>query len=57
MKIRVELENNGYDIILERGCLGRAGELLDLDRRVLIVTDDGVYFAQHAPRTLRGRFI
>jgi len=22
-----------------------------------IVTDDGVYFAQHAPRTLRGRFI
>ena len=42
MKIRVELENNGYDIILERGCLGRAGELLDLDRRVLIVTDDGV---------------
>ena len=42
MKIKVELENNGYDIILERGCLTRAGELLDLDRRVLIVTDDGV---------------
>ena len=33
---------DGYDIILERGCLRRAGELLDLDRKVFIVTDDGV---------------
>ncbi len=31
-----------YDIILERGALSRAGEYLDLNRKVLIVTDDGV---------------
>ncbi len=42
MKLRVELENNGYDIVIERGCLLRAGELLSLDRRVLVVTDSGV---------------
>ena len=42
MIIHLDLPQNGYDIILERGALGRAGELLNLDRRVLIVTDDGV---------------
>ena len=30
------------DVVIARGCIARAGELLDLDRRVLIVTDDGV---------------
>jgi 3-dehydroquinate synthase len=34
--------NGGYDIILERGALQKVNELLDLDRKVLIVTDDGV---------------
>ena len=38
----MDLPQNGYDIILERGVLDRAGELLRLDRRVLIVTDSGV---------------
>ena len=42
MVIPVELEKDSYDIILERGCLRRAGELLNLRRKVLIVTDDGV---------------
>ena len=42
MILRLDLPQNGYDIILERGALARAGELLDLDRSVLIVTDDGV---------------
>lgn len=42
MILHMDLPQNGYDIILERGALGRAGELLKLDRRVLIVTDDGV---------------
>ncbi|MCR5845882.1 MAG: 3-dehydroquinate synthase [bacterium] len=31
-----------YDIVVERGALAKAGELLDLDRKVLIVTDTGV---------------
>ena len=42
MTLRMELGPESYDIVLERGCLGRAGELLDLDRRVFVVTDEGV---------------
>jgi len=42
MIIRMELGEAGYDIGLERGCLKRAGELLNLDRKVLILTDEGV---------------
>ena len=42
MIIPVKTQSGGYDIILERGALSRAGELLDLSRRALIVTDDGV---------------
>ena len=42
MTIRMDLGRESYDITLERGCLKRAGELLDLDRKVFIVTDDNV---------------
>ena len=42
MIIPVKTQNGGYDIILERGALKRAGEYLNLNRRVLIVTDSGV---------------
>ena len=42
MIIPMELGKDSYDIILERGCIRRAGELLNLRRKVLIVTDDGV---------------
>lgn len=42
MKLHVDLAENGYDIIIERGVLSRASEELDLDRKVLIVTDSGV---------------
>lgn len=42
MIIPVKLGNDSYDIVLERGALKRAGELLRLDRRVFIVTDSGV---------------
>ncbi len=42
MILHMDLPQNGYDIILERGALCRISELLDLDRRVLIVTDEGV---------------
>ena len=33
---------NPYDILLEQGCLARAGEWLNLNRKVLVVTDSGV---------------
>ena len=42
MIIPLELGENSYDIVLERGALIKAGLYLNLDRRVLIVTDDGV---------------
>lgn len=42
MIIPVNLGKDSYDIILERGALSRAGQLLALDRKVLVVTDTGV---------------
>lgn len=42
MKLHLDLQERGYDILIERGALDRIGEFFDLDRKVLIVTDDGV---------------
>ena len=42
MTIRMELGERSYEIVLEHGCLKKAGSLLALDRKALIVTDDGV---------------
>ena len=42
MSLRMELGDNSYEIVIERGCLNRAGTLLDLDRKVCVVTDEGV---------------
>ncbi len=42
MNIHLNLKENSYDIIVERGILEKAGEHLNLDRRVLVVTDTGV---------------
>ena len=42
MKITISPGGVPYDVITERGCLYKASRLLDLDRRVMIVTDDGV---------------
>ena len=42
MKLRTELGKNSYDVVIERGSLSKLGELLDLDRKTLIVTDTGV---------------
>ncbi len=42
MIIPVKTSQGGYDIVLSRGVLDRAGEYFNLERRVLIVTDDGV---------------
>lgn len=42
MILHLDLPTGGYPIHIERGALDRAGELLSLDRKVLVVTDDGV---------------
>lgn len=42
MVISVSLQEESYNIYIERGALARAGELLHLARRVLVVTDSGV---------------
>ncbi len=49
MVLRVDLAQDSYDIIIEQGCLDRAGEYLNLKRRVLVVTDTGVP-AEYAQR-------
>ena len=38
----MNLGENSYDIIVERGILAAAGQHLNLNRRVLVVTDSGV---------------
>lgn len=42
MMIHMDLGTDSYDIIVDRGCLARAGQYLNLNRRVLVVTDTGV---------------
>ena len=40
--LRIEHGSEGYDILIRRGALAEAGQVLALKRRVLIVTDEGV---------------
>ncbi len=42
MNIHLDLKENSYDIIVERGILQKAANYLNLNRRVLVVTDSGV---------------
>lgn len=42
MNIFVNTQSGGYEIVLERGALLKVGELLNLNRKALVVTDDGV---------------
>lgn len=42
MIIQIKTATGEYNIYLERGSLQKAGEYLDLNRKVLIVTDSGV---------------
>ncbi len=42
MIIPLNLNEQSYDIVLERGALNRASEYLNLNRKALIVTDSGV---------------
>lgn len=41
-ELYMELGADGYRITVERGALEKAGKLMKLERKVLIVTDDGV---------------
>lgn len=49
MTIHMNLDADSYDIIVERGILEKAKEHLNLNRRVLVVTDSGVP-AEYAKR-------
>lgn len=42
MIINMDLGKNSYDIVVERGCMQKAAQLLNLNRKVLVVTDSGV---------------
>ncbi len=42
MTLTVNLDSQSYKIVIERGVLLHVGQWLNLDRRVLIVTDSGV---------------
>lgn len=42
MTINVELGKNSYDILIARGALSRADKELNLNRKVLVLTDSGV---------------
>ena len=42
MILNIELGERSYNIITQRGSLGKAGEYLNLDRKTAVVTDSGV---------------
>ena len=42
MVLTISPGSKDYDVTVEAGCLDRASELLALDRKCLVVTDDGV---------------
>lgn len=42
MIINMNLGEESYDIVVQRGVLSQVGSLINLDRKVLIVTDSGV---------------
>ena len=39
----MDFDERSYDITVSRGAIKHASELFALDRRVLVVTDDGVF--------------
>lgn len=42
MKIHVDLKENGYDIIMEHGILANVKDYVDLNRKVMVISDEGV---------------
>ena len=53
MTVRIELGESSYDVVLEPGCLSHAGELLDLDRKVLVVKGSDILGKYVAKQTAR----
>lgn len=42
MILNVTMEDRNYDVVIERNSLEKIEQLIDLNRKVLIVTDDGI---------------
>lgn len=42
MKLHMELGINSYDIVLERGCIHKLTQYIDVNRKVMVISDDGV---------------
>lgn len=42
MVLHIDIKDHAYDVVIEKGVLDRASEELNLNRKVLIVTDSGV---------------
>ena len=40
--MRVDLDKRSYDIVIERGSINKISSLFDLDRKVMVITDDGI---------------
>ncbi len=51
MQLRVELQEKSYDIHIEQGLLDRVGAFVNLNRKVMVVSDSGV------PATYRQRLL
>ena len=59
MVLHLDLAERGYDIHLKRGNLHHAGKIFNLDRKVLIVTDEGVprEYADIIAKQCKGPFV
>ena len=42
MILSVTSERGQYPVVIESGCLGRAGDFFNLDRKCLILTDENI---------------
>lgn len=42
MKLHMNLGKNSYDILMQRGCILEISKYIDVNRKVMILTDDGV---------------
>lgn len=57
--IKVDLKENSYDILIQRGILNNVGKELNLNRKVLVVTDDEVpvEYAQKVLKQCKNGFL
>ncbi len=59
MKLRLNLGKRSYDVIIKAGALQNVGKLINLNRKVLIVTDSGVpkEYAQNVQKQCENGYI